>query len=220
MYSLLTWIQQLSCGRNSSSILWSNASLTSPLPHVQTYLGYQMNSRNFLCKNEAFKQAKCTGLPNHLSKYKNLWNKATSTLHSAKRQYSNNFDNPDCKAFWKTVKSITLKNQLSPPWITMGQQSMMTKRKQRSSTPSLLNVLSPYPHSHLEKKFSSNEGDNLCLDNFLCNVEEILELLLLIDTTKAKYNGPDRISDSTLKATANAIFPRQLLSSINLSEME
>ena len=42
-------------------------------------------------------------------------------------------------------------------------------------------------------------------DDFRYNEEEVLELLLSIDTTKA--NGPDEISGSMFKATANAIFP-------------
>lgn len=66
-------------------------------------------------RNAAFKQAKCTGLPNHLKKYKYLRNKATSMLRSAKRQYFNNsLDTSDCKTFWKTVKSITRNKSVIP----------------------------------------------------------------------------------------------------------
>ena len=51
----------------------------------------------------------------------------------------------------------------------------------------------------------SSEEDSLCPDDFLCDEDEVLELLLSIDTTKT--NGPDGISGLMLKATANAIFP-------------
>ena len=47
MYSLATWIQQLRCGKNGSSTLWCNAFQKPLLPHIQTYLGYRMNSKKF-----------------------------------------------------------------------------------------------------------------------------------------------------------------------------
>lgn len=91
----------------------------------------------------------------------------------------------------------------------MDQQSMMTKRKPKSSI--VLNCFfaecfnSSLPPLSSEENVCSSEEDSLCPDNFLCDEEEVLELLLSIDTTKA--NGPDGISGLMFKATANAIFP-------------
>ena len=89
----------------------------------------------------------------------------------------------------------------------MDQQSMMTKGKLKSSIVFLFAecLNSSLPPLSSEENVCSSEEDSLCPDDFLCDEEEVLELLLSIDTTKA--NGPDGISGLMLKATANAIFP-------------
>ena len=160
----------------------------------------------FRARNAAFKQAKRTGLPNHLKKYKYLRNKATSMLRSAKRQYFNNIlDTSDCKAFWKTVKSITRNKSVIP---TMDHNGSAIHDDQEKVE--ILNCFfaecfnSSLPPLSSEENVRSSEEDSLCPDDFLCDEDEVLELLLSIDTTKA--NGPDGISGLMLKATANAIF--------------
>ena len=82
---------------------------------------------------------------------------------------------------------------------------MMTKRKSKSSIFFAGCFNSFLPPLSSEENVCSSEEDNLCPDDFLCDEEEVLELLLSIDTTKA--NDPDGISGLMLKVTANAIFP-------------
>ena len=128
-------------------------------------------------------------------------------LRSAKRQYFNNsLDTSDCKAFWKTVKSITRNKSVIP---TMDHNGSAIHDDQEKVE--ILNCFfaecfnSSLPPLSSEENVCSSEEDSLCPDDFLCDEDEVLELLLSIDTTKA--NGPDRISGLMLKVTANAIFP-------------
>ena len=128
-------------------------------------------------------------------------------LQSAKRQYFNNsLDTSDCKAFWKTVKLITRNKSVIPTLDHNGSAIHDDQEKVK-----ILNCFSAecfnssLPPLSSEENVCSSEEDSLCPDDFLCDEEEVLELLLSIDTTKA--NGPYGISGLMLKATANAIFP-------------
>ena len=51
-----------------------------------------------------------------------------------------------------------------------------------------------------------NLNPSCCPKEFLCTEEEVIDLLLSLDTTKA--NGPDGISATMLKSTAYSIAPR------------
>ena len=53
---------------------------------------------------------------------------------------------------------------------------------------------------------SYNLDPSCCPQEFLCTEEEVIDLLLSLDTTKA--NGPDGISAIMLKSTAYSIAPR------------
>ena len=52
-------------------------------------------------------------------------------------------------------------------------------------------------------KFANTSSSTECQQELLCTEEEVLELLLSLDTTKA--NGPDGVSALMLKATAHSI---------------
>ena len=160
----------------------------------------------FQTRNEAFKRAKRTGRPNHQSKYKHLRNKATSMLCSAKSQYFSNLDTSDCKAFWRTVKSIT-RNKSAIPSLEHNGSAINDDQEKAEVLNSFFAECfnSSLPSLSSGENFCSNEEDDVCPDDFLCYEEEVLELLQSIDTTKA--NGPDGISGTMLKATAYAIFP-------------
>ena len=59
------------------------------------------------------------------------------------------------------------------------------------------------PLSDTDSDTFANSASSDCPPELLCNEEEVLELLLSLDTTKE--NGPDEISAVMLKATAHSI---------------
>ena len=59
------------------------------------------------------------------------------------------------------------------------------------------------PLSDTDGDIFANTGSSECPPELLCDEEEVLELLLSLDTTKA--NGPDGVSAVMLKATAHSI---------------
>ena len=59
------------------------------------------------------------------------------------------------------------------------------------------------PLSEYDKHIYSEVNSSECPSELLCTEEEVLELLLTLDTTKA--NGPDKISATMLKATSHSV---------------
>ena len=59
------------------------------------------------------------------------------------------------------------------------------------------------PLSDTDSDTFANSTSSECPPELLCNEEEVLELLLSLDTTEV--NGPDEISAVMLKATAHSI---------------
>ena len=98
---------------------------------------------------DTIKQAKSTGLPNYLSKYKYLQNKVTSMLHSAKRQYINDLDMSIAKPFGRQLINNSQKITFVVPSLDHNGSAIIDdQEKAEIFIPSLLNVsIPPYIHS-------------------------------------------------------------------------
>ena len=151
-------------------------------------------------RNELFKQAKISG---DFSKYKVARNQTLQQLRTAKHSYLAQLHPRDPKAFWKTVKFLS-KNQNSIPTLTQGE----TAASQSTEKASMLNN---FFSSCFNTAFSpltlicNHDRNNHTEMSLLCTEDEVHDLLLTLDVTKS--NGPDGISSSMLKHTADAIAP-------------
>ena len=160
-------------------------------------------------RNKLFKQAKISG---DFSKYKVARNQTLQQLRTAKHSYLAQLNPRDPKAFWKTVKFLS-KNQNSIPTLTQGE----TVASQSTEKASMLNNFfsSCFNTAFLPLTLICNHDRNNHTEmSLLCTEDEVHDLLLTLDVTKS--NGPDGISSSMLKHTADAIAP-SLTKLFNLS---
>ena len=165
-------------------------------------------------RNTAFKRAKFTSNTHLSSKYKKLRNKVVSLLREAKRSFFANIDPSNTKQFWKAIKLLN-KSTTSIPSLTDGTS-------EATSSTEKANMLNIFFQSCFNTAVSPlNESSVVQVttqasfpEEFLCDEDEIVEMLLHLDPTKA--NGVDGISTRMLRATATSI-SKPLTKLFNLS---
>ena len=171
------------------------------LPWLNKELAKSMRAGNL-----AYKRAKQTKNPKHWNTYKQKRNSVANKLKQAKRKYFTQFSPSNPKLFWKTVKILT-KDDTRIPFLKDESGEIISEDMTTAST--LNNFfsdcfnLSVPPLSECDKHIFSEVNSRECPSEFLCTDEEVLDLLLTLDTTKA--NGPDNVSATMLKATVHSI---------------
>jgi len=124
-------------------------------------------------------------------------------MRKAKGHFFKNFNPSSSKQFWKTVKILNKNNVSIPALVRNG--TTVTKDFDKASMlnqyfSECFNMAQPPLSSRYEEPNIGN-----CPEDFLCTEEEVYEMLLSLDTSKA--NGPDGISAKMLKGTALSITP-------------
>ena len=165
-------------------------------------------------RNACYRRAKRTGSPMLLSRYKHLRNKVVGMVKRGKSDYLDTLKSASCKEFWKAVKNLNGRQCSIPPLNHSGKTANSDREKANMLNnyfSSCFNKCVPpiIPSSGLERLDPS-----ACPPELLCTEDEVLELLLALDTSKA--NGPDNISAKMLKSTATSIAP-VLTKLLNLS---
>lgn len=143
-------------------------------------------------------KAKSTG---NFRKYKIHCNRTLIELRAAKKAYFRKLNPRDPKSFWKAVRFLAKKPQTLPTLI----QDETTAATDLDKA----NLLNYFFHSCFNSSCPSlachRERDPVCPQDYLCTEEEVFDLLLSLDTTKA--SGPDGLSARMLKFTATSITP-------------
>ena len=158
-------------------------------------------------RNSAYKKARETGGTTTWKKYTSLRNQVVHTLRQAKKDHLKKVSSQGSKQFWKTVKFLKKASSQIP---TLNNGSIIASTNVDKA--SVLNeVLSQNFNSTVpplteadSQTFSVNSSAELP-ENIFCSEDEVLGLLLTIDTSKA--SGPDGISGTMLKNTAHTISP-------------
>ena len=163
------------------------------LPWLTKPLINSIKKRNLL-----FKRAKKSA---SFRNYKIARNKTLADIRSAKLAYSRKLNPKDPKKFWKAVKFLN-KKQKSIPTLTLGDTTASTDREKANLLNSFFH--SCFNTSHLPIS-SPAESSIVSPIEFLCTEEEVFDLLVSLDVSKA--NGPDGISARMLKFTAASITP-------------
>ena len=164
-------------------------------------------SRHIRMRNTAFQAARKFTKPAQFLKYRKLRNKVVKMVRSAKSSYFKNLNPRNKKHFWwKAIKYLS-KQQSTIPILTYQD----TTAKCDLEKASLLNEFSSTCFNRDIPPLSPVDNDhhtlqyNLCPDQLLCTVGEVLFLIKSLDLSKA--NGPDGTSAQMLKGTALSIAP-------------
>ena len=159
-------------------------------------------------RNLAFRRAKHSGREHHKDNYKQKRNKVTNMLKAAKAKFFKQLNPSNPKMFWRVVKLLT-KQPSSIPVLRDSQQRAVHDDVEKAT---LLNDFFSSCFNDAQEPLDTSDyleldqpDPGLCPDWLLCNEDEILEMLLSLDTTKS--SGPDGISATMLKQTAASIAP-------------
>ena len=129
-------------------------------------------------------------------------------IKCAKSRYFKRLNPSNPKTFWKLVKCLT-KQTSSIPILKDSQEKAVHDDTEKATllneffSSCFNNAQPPLNMSHYNE-FNQPDQDS-CPEQLLCTEDEILEMLLSLDTTKS--NGPDGISAIMLKQTAVSIVP-------------
>ena len=127
-----------------------------------------------------------------------------------KRDYLDKLKSASCKDFWKVVKNLNGRQSSIPTLNHYGDTATSDSEKATM----LNNFFSSCFNESIPPITPTCDSERLeqidCPPKLLCTEDEVLELLLALDTSKA--NGPDNISAKMLKSTAVNIAPVYLLS--------
>ena len=153
----------------------------------------------------SFRRVKRTGRPEHRNDYKKKRNKVANMIKCAKSRYFKRLNPSNPKTFWKLVKCLT--KQTSIPILKDSQEKAVHDDTEKATLlneffSSCFNNAQPPLNMSDYNEFNQPDQDS-CPEQLLCTEDEILEMLLSLDTTKS--NGPDGISAMMLKQTAVSI---------------
>ena len=153
-------------------------------------------------------RAKRSKNPNHWNVYKRKRNDVVNRLKYTKKKFFSHLTPSNPKLFWKTTKALT-KGVSGIPFLKDDSGEIITDNTAKATTlnnffSTCFNSCTP-PLSESDRHMFSHLTSNECPSEMLCTEEQVLELLLSLDTTKA--NGPDGISATMLKATVHSIAP-------------
>ena len=175
-----------------SSVPWLNRDITKA-----------MRARNL-----AFRRVKRTKGSVHLNDYKKKRNKVANMIKDAKLKFFKGLNPSNPKSFWKVVKYLTKQTSSIPILEDCHEQAIHDD----AAKATLLNDFFSGCFNDAQPPLSMSDYSNLhqpdpdlCPEQFLCTEDEILEMLLSLDTTKS--SGPDGISATMLKQTAVSIAP-------------
>ena len=158
-------------------------------------------------RNSAYRRARKTGCPSLWNKYNSLRYQVVNILRQSKREHLRKVSGQGCKQFWKTVKLLKNASSQTPTLKTDSGVAFSNTAKA-----SLLNeVLSQNfnrtipPLANTDYHFFMADPSSTFPEEIFCTEEEVLDLLLTVDTSKA--TGSDGISGRMLKSTAHSIAP-------------
>ena len=159
-------------------------------------------------RNKAFKLAKKSGRTDHLNDYRTKCNRITNMIRDAKSKFFKGLNPSNPKTFWKLTKYLT-KQSTSIPVLkddygnTIQDDTEKAELLNNFFSKCLNRSVSPLDETDCLNLGQPNSDE--CPEQLLCSEEEVLQMLLTLDTTKS--NGPDGLSALMLKATATSIAP-------------
>ena len=170
------------------------------LPWLNRELNKSMRSRNL-----AYKCAKRGNSSYLWNVYKKKRNHVANQLKHAKKYFSR-LSPTNSKSFWKTVKVLT-KEGSRIPTIKDDSGNIISDDAVKATIinnffSTCFNMNIP-PLSDNDKRTFFNEIPCTPSPDIKCSEDDVLHMLLTLDTTKA--SGPDGISATMLKATAHSI---------------
>ena len=171
------------------------------LPWLNIELTKSMRARNL-----AYRKAKRSNKSTHWNAYKRKRNQVANQLKYAKKKFFSSLNPSNPKSFWKATKVVTKKESRIPSLIAdNGEVISDTSSKAEMLNTFFSNCFNTClpPLSVEDQDIYANANSADCPSEFLCTEDDVLDLLLSLDTTKA--NGPDGISALMLKATAPSI---------------
>lgn len=152
-------------------------------------------------RNGLFRKAKRSHNPMYKAQLKRARNRVTSQLRQAKSDYFRNLNPSDTKQFWKTVKVLNKKDSQIGSLTHDGIPIHSDTDKANALCDFFSNCFNA-SHRPISTITPNTHG---CSPEILCTEDEVCNLLLSLDASKA--SGPDGISARMLKHTANAIAP-------------
>jgi len=158
-------------------------------------------------RNSVYRRARKTGCPSLWNKYTSLRNQVVNILRQSKRQHLRKVSEQGCKQFWKTVKLLKKASSQIPTLKT--DSDVASSNTAKASL--LYEVLSQNfnrtipPLANTDYLFYYGWPFINISEEIFCTEEEVLDLLLTVDTSKA--TGSDGISGRMLKSTAHSIAP-------------
>ena len=168
------------------------------LPWVNAELRHIIRKRNLFYHKSKNK-------PDLRVKYNQLRNKVTCLLRSGKRSFVQNMRAGNAKEFWRSVKLLAGKKSSTIPVLEQNGRRIMCN-EQKADT---LNFFFHSCFNTALPPLSSTETERLnpdeCPSELFCSEEEVFELLINLDITKA--SGPDGISARMLRGTASSVAP-------------
>ena len=172
------------------------------LPWMNKHIRAKIKKRNV-----AYRKGRKTGCPSVWNKYRTLRNQVVSMLRQSKRDHLKKMSSQGSKHFWKTVKFLN-KKSCQIPTLKKGSD-VMTSNTDKAAC---LNEVFSLNFNSAVPSLTEDDSHKFLVDfetippeNILCTEDEVLTLLLAIDTSKA--SGPDGISGKMLKNTAVSISP-------------
>lgn len=144
--------------------------------------------------------------PVHKAKYKHLRNLVVSQIRNAKKMYVENIPTNNSKQFWRAIKLMNGIGSSSIPVLNQDGRTIVCDKQKAD-------VLNHFFHSCFNNALPPLTAEDCpcgldpaaCPQELYCSEQEVFELLVNLDVTKA--SGPDGISARMLKGTAASIAP-------------
>ena len=181
--------------------------------HNLPWMNRNINQKEKQC----YQERKGNGMPILVEKYRSLRNEVVNVLRQSKRDHLKRMSSQGSKQFWKTVKFLK-KTSIQIPTLKKGSDEISSNAGKASLLNEVLsqnfNLAIP-PLTEADSQHFMVNPSTIPPQTILCTEEEVLGLLLAIDTSKA--SGPDGISGKMLKNTALSISPVMKLFNLPIS---
>ena len=146
-------------------------------------------------RNQWFRKAKSSKRQCDHCRYKLLRNSVVNLLRQAKRNHFRNLRSPGTKQFWSAMRYLK-KNKSSCQIPTLKKSTSEASTDLEKAT--MLNAVFSENFNRSIPPLSQTDYQNfrtnsaVCPDHLLCNEDEVLSLILSLDTHTS--SGPDGIS--------------------------